>query len=251
MRTSLHITTSTESFMQAPNGPLAKLVHAVIHRIECPLQPATKQARTATFGKRMVGKSAYRTGMIRDRQLSHDDKADVAQQALASIVIHCNQTGDFSPLCPFRQADISRGEVPIVTIFRQARHMLGMNGGKHDRSRIDSISELEANGPELAAPSASEDSHDRLAALREELEEMALASFQADTSRTRKAAYESARQIIAHLCGESTDLVFNNRESRKKNFTRFRSYLSIPCKGNLQKERETFASDLARAMSAL
>jgi len=241
MTTTSHIqftnttTRKGDTPLRAVNPAVAKLAHAIIHRIEQPdgAQPATTQARSATFGKRKVGRGVYRTGMVRPREFSREDMQDAFQTVHACLA-------QFPPdpawNCPFRQVIKPQGETGIPYIFRTVRDLLRMNGGNHDRARCDSLDLAMEQGRDFAMPHNGDDEQAVPATLRDDLEAMAARAHAADTSRQRDHAFKSALSLIAYFCGENTGHVFEKDASQKAR-VRLRLYLSKGCEGGLARER--------------
>lgn len=246
-----NLSNGNETFLSAPNPALARLAGAVIHRIENPdgakLQGKTPLAKSATFGKRKVGKSPYRTGAARIRQFSREDRQDALQEVLATVA---QMPPDAAWDCPFRHT-LTLPPETVFQCFRNVRGLLRMNGGNHDRALCDSLDLLTEKGRDFAAPHRSDEDHEVTATAREVWEEKAREAYAADTSRKREANFREAMSLIAFCAGESTGHIFTSPSQRRMKMLRLRSYLSIPCKGARKRENASKAESLAREMTAL
>jgi len=230
--------------MSCQNPAVSQLAGAIIHRIENPRgdkNSTFKMSKNATFGKRHVGKTAYRSGMVRIRSLTLEDKQDILQTVQ---VMACTTP---ETTCQFR-AKFDKGELDVFPIFRAVRDMLKMNGGNHDRALCDSLDLLCEQGRDFSMPHKSQEEQAIPQAIAEEMETMLAASFAADTSRERKAKFARMAGLVAAFAGIETETVFASPEAKRKAAFDLRAYLSIPCKGALQRERDELATDLMQSM---
>ena len=249
------------------NSAIESLATGIAHRIENPRgdkdaaqcklasQAKTLSQRSNTFGKRKVGKSAYRTGMIRLRTLSAEDREDIFQTVQGYLVSQIlSNPGKFKSRFPslfgLYGCDVqffAKGDFDIFPIFRECRKFLKMNGGNHDREFCDSLDWLLENGRDFSL-TADETSQALPLAIAENLQDQAQASFAADTSRKRTAAFKACLHDIDQLSG-LTENGFTSQAHKRKTAFNVRKYLSIGCKGTLAKTRAEFAKQLAADMA--
>jgi hypothetical protein len=218
------------SLMGAPNGGAAKIASGIIRAIE--------RQRT---------------------DIRPCDRQDICQQVFALLVVF---RADLSPEC----TQIHLTDEQLAIVFRTTRHLLGINGGNHDRSRCDSLEEMMENQIDLPAPHMPEESRILqrmlLAMKLWAAHRQAIRAFGSDSSRKRKRNFRRALSLLrwaaSHQTGRYTSttshpapIAFLSPQARQKAGARVRSWLSGPCRGELKNERAALAADLMRSMTAI
>ncbi len=237
-------------------------------RTRIPFSSATVQSDKvkdfSLMGAPNAGAAKIASGIIRaiERQ-RHDirpcDRQDICQQVFALLVVF---QADLSPEC----TQIHLTDEQLAIVFRTTRHLLGINGGNHDRSRCDSLDEMMENQFDLPAPHMPEESRllqrMLLAMKLWAAHRQAIRAFAADCSRQRKRNFRRAVSLLrwaaSHQTGRYTPttphpapMCFPSPQSRQKAGFRLRLWLSGPCRGELENERAALAIDLMRSMNAL
>jgi len=246
----------------------AKSGEAPFHRTRIRFSSATVQVdKTKDFslmGAPNAGAAKVASVVIRAierqrRDIRPCDRQDICQQVFALLVMF---QADLSPECS--QIHLTADQMAIM--FRTTRHLLGINGGNHDRNRCDSLEEMMENEIDLPAPHMPEESRTLqrmlLAKKLWDAHRQAIRAYGFDGSRQRKRNFRRALQILrwaaSHQSGRyaattshPAPMSFPSPQARQKAGIRLRSWLSGHCRGELKNERAALATDLMKSMAAL